>query len=39
MNSRKERKPLPYSPKAFISNRENANSPTKATVLLQEENV
>lgn len=34
MNSRKERKPLPFSPKTFQTNRENG-SPTKGTVLLK----
>lgn len=36
MSNRKERKPLPYSPNAYSSMRDQG-SPTKASVLLQED--
>lgn len=36
MSNRKERKPLPYSPNSYSSMREQG-SPTKASVLLQED--
>lgn len=36
MSNRKERKPLPYSPNTYANMREQG-SPTKASVLLQED--
>jgi len=36
MSNRKERRPLPYSPNAYTSMRDQG-SPTKASVLLQED--